>query len=76
MKCYLCGLQVQQQERHEGGEEVTCRDCGVYRISAAILRSLGPRQLNFAKMREDLHRQRQANAALVADVNSETAIWA
>ncbi|SEI43569.1 hypothetical protein SAMN03159495_0215 [Pseudomonas sp. NFR16] len=74
MKCYLCGLDA-QQDMSPMGKLVTCRDCGTYKISEIVLRELGSRKLNFSKMRDDLHRQRQYNATSVAEINSETAIW-
>ena len=76
MNCYLCGLESQKNERFERGELITCRDCGAYRISGAVLRELGPRLLNLERMRKDLHRQRQENATHLAEINTETAIWA
>lgn len=76
MNCYLCGIEAQQSEQIEDGELVTCRDCGVYRITRLVLKELGPRSLSFSKMRDDLHRQRQYNSTSVAEINTETAIWA
>ena len=76
MNCYVCGIEVQSMERSDDGEQVTCRDCGVYRISAAVLREAGSKPLSLVGMREDLHRQRQIDSKLVAQINSETAIWA
>jgi hypothetical protein len=76
MNCYLCRLEAQQSEPTDDGKLVTCRDCGVYRITKLALKELGPRALNLSKMREDLHRQRQYNATSVAEINTETVIWA
>ena len=76
MNCYLCGLESQKRHTTPDGERVVCRDCGEYDISSVVLRELKGRPLNFSKMRDDLHRQRQYNATAVAEINSETAIWA
>lgn len=76
MKCYLCGLEAQQSEEDQGGELVNCPDCGSYKISGLVLKELGARKFNYPKMRDDLHRQRQFNATSVAEINTETAIWA
>ncbi|RMW09898.1 hypothetical protein ALP03_00058 [Pseudomonas amygdali pv. tabaci] len=76
MNCYICGVEAEAAYPYDGGERVTCRDCGVYQITDAVLRELGPRQLSLVGMREDLHRQRQIDAKLVADINTETVIWA
>ncbi|WP_152632708.1 MULTISPECIES: hypothetical protein [Pseudomonas] len=75
MKCYLCGLEGQEAEPMSGGELVSCQDCGVYRISGLVLKELGAKQIDYLKMREDLHRQRQDNATSIAEINTETAIW-
>jgi len=75
MQCYLCGLDA-QNELSPMGELVTCRDCGTFKVSGIVLRKLRSRKLNFSKTRDDLHRQRQYNATTVAEINSETAIWA
>jgi hypothetical protein len=37
---------------------------------------LASRTFNYPKMRDDLHRQRQFNATSVAEINTQTAIWA
>jgi hypothetical protein len=76
MKCYLCGLEAQKADEPQGGELVDCSDCGIYRVSGLVLKELGAKRFNFAMMRDDLHRQRQFNATLVAEINTETAIWA
>ncbi|WP_434703007.1 hypothetical protein J3P85_19095 [Pseudomonas sp. Z1-12] len=75
MNCYLCGLEAQQSEEGQKGELVNCADCGTYTISGLVLKELGTRKLNYPKMRDDLHRQRQFNATSVAEINTETAIW-
>jgi len=76
MKCYLCGLEAQKTDEAHGSQLVDCADCGIYRVSGLVLKELGAKGFNFAKMRDDLHRQRQFNATLVAEINTETAIWA
>jgi ribosome-binding protein aMBF1 (putative translation factor) len=76
MNCYLCGLEAEQRETTQSGQVVVCRDCGEYMISDVVLRQLESRPLDFSKMRDDLHRQRQYNADSLAQINSETAIWA
>ena len=76
MNCYLCQTEAEQRESTQSGQVVVCRDCGDYLISDVVLRQLESRPLNFSKMRDDLHRQRQYNATSMAQVNSETAIWA
>ncbi|WP_300629913.1 hypothetical protein [Pseudomonas sp.] len=76
MNCYLCGLEAKQSEDGERGELVDCSDCGTYRISRLVLKELETKTFEFSKMRDDLHRQRQYNATLVAEINTETAIWA
>ncbi|MBV4455492.1 MULTISPECIES: hypothetical protein [Pseudomonas] len=78
MNCYLCGLQAQAQQSGEdqGTELVDCSDCGTYRISSSVLKMLASRTFNYPKMRDDLHRQRQFNATSVAEINTQTAIWA
>lgn len=76
MKCYLCGLEAQKTDEAQGGQLVDCSDCGIYRVSGLVLKELGAKRFNFTKMRDDLHRQRQFNATLVAEINTETAIWA
>ncbi|WP_426113480.1 hypothetical protein [Pseudomonas sp. DSP3-2-2] len=75
MNCYLCGLEA-QSEQYEGGELVDCSDCGTYRISGLVLKELRGKKFNYSEMRDDLHRQRQFNATSVAEINTETAIWA
>ncbi|EJL03545.1 hypothetical protein PflQ2_1762 [Pseudomonas fluorescens Q2-87] len=40
-----------------------------------MLKELGAKQIDYLKMREDLHRQRQDNATSIAEINTETAIW-
>jgi len=74
MKCYLCGTEA-RSEQAKGGELVTCDDCGIYQISGLVLKELGAKKFDYSKMRDDLHRQRQFNATLVAEINTETAIW-
>ncbi|MCF4997378.1 hypothetical protein GIW70_22275 [Pseudomonas syringae] len=76
MNCYLCGLKGQQSENYQDGELVSCSDCGTYKISNLVLKELKTRAFDFSKMRDDLHRQRQFNATSVAQINTETAIWA
>ncbi|WP_411380062.1 hypothetical protein [Pseudomonas sp. MPB26] len=76
MNCYLCGLQAKQSEEDQGSELVDCSDCGTYKISSIVLRELGSKTFNYPKMRDDLHRQRQFNATAVAEINTQTAIWA
>jgi hypothetical protein len=76
MNCYICGLEEQHSEAFDDGELVSCRDCGVYRITRLVLKELGPRALSLSKMPEELHRQRQCNATSVAEINTETVIWA
>lgn len=76
MNCYVCGQEAQQATHDQGGEVVTCADCGVYAISGLVLKELGTKKFNYPKMRDDLHRQRQFNATSVAEINTETAIWA
>ncbi|MCF7531982.1 hypothetical protein [Pseudomonas petrae] len=76
MNCYLCQAEADQREPTQGGQVVVCRDCGEYLISDVVLRQLPSKPLNFSKMREDLHRQRQSNATSRAQINSETAVWA
>lgn len=76
MKCYLCGLDAQKTDEAHGGQLVDCSDCGIYRVSGLVLKELGAKKFNFAMMRDDLHRQRQFNATSVAEINTETAIWA
>jgi len=76
MKCYLCALEAQKTDEAHGSQLVDCADCGIYRVSGLVLKELGAKGFNFAKMRDDLHRQRQFNATLVAEINTETAIWA
>lgn len=75
MNCYLCGTQARSKQ-DSGGELVTCSACGMYKISVLVLKELGAKKFNYSKMRDDLHRQRQFNATLVAEINTETAIWA
>ena len=75
MNCYLCGLQA-RSERDQDGELVDCSDCGTYRISSLVLKELRGKKFNYSEMRDDLHRQRQFNATSVAEINTETAIWA
>jgi len=74
MNCYLCGTEA-RAEQAQGGELVTCDDCGIYKISGLVLKELGAKKFNYSKMRDDLHRQRQFNSTLVAEINTETAIW-
>ncbi|MBD8598789.1 hypothetical protein [Pseudomonas sp. CFBP 8772] len=76
MNCYLCGIEAEQRESAQGGKVVICRDCGGYVISDVVLRQLASKPLNFSKMREDLHHQRQSNATSMAQINSDTAVWA
>jgi hypothetical protein len=76
MYCYLCGLEAQQYKQEQGGELVDCSDCGTYTISGLVLKELGAKKFNYPEMRDDLHRQRQFNATSVAEINTETAIWA
>jgi hypothetical protein len=76
MNCYLCGLEAQQSEQDQGGKLVVCSDCGTYKISGLVLKELGAKKFNYSEMRDDLHRQRQFNATSVAEINTETAIWA
>ncbi|TDV51150.1 hypothetical protein EC919_10622 [Pseudomonas graminis] len=76
MNCYLCAIEAQQRESTQGGKVVVCRDCGEYLISDVVIRQLPSKPLNFSRMREDLHRQRQSNATSMAQINSETAVWA
>ena len=75
MNCYLCGLEA-RSEQDGGGELVDCSDCGTYSISALVLKELRGKKFNYSEMRDDLHRQRQFNATSVAEINTETAIWA
>ncbi|MBV4484971.1 hypothetical protein HU727_005155 [Pseudomonas sp. SWRI153] len=75
MKCYLCGLDAQKTDEANGGQLIECSDCGTYRVSGLVLKELEVKAFNFPKMRDDLHRQRQFNATLVAEINTETAIW-
>jgi hypothetical protein len=75
MNCYLCGLEA-RLEQAEDGELVDCSDCGTYRISGLVLKALNVKKFNYSEMRDDLHRQRQFNATSVAEINTETAIWA
>lgn len=76
MNCYLCELEAEQRESTQGGQVVVCRDCGEYVISEVVLRQLASKPIKFSRMREDLHRQRQSNVASLAQINSETAVWA
>ncbi|WP_426160381.1 hypothetical protein [Pseudomonas sp. TSRC2-2] len=76
MKCYLCGLEAKVAEEAHGGELIDCSDCGIYRISGLVLKELTIKKINFTDMRDDLHRQRQFNSTEVAEINTETVIWA
>lgn len=76
MNCYLCEREAELRESTQSGQVMVCRDCGEYLISNVVLREIKSRPLNFSKMRDDLHRQRQYNATSLAQINSETAIWA
>ena len=76
MNCYLCDLEAEQRESTQSGQVVVCRDCGEYLISDVVLRQLASKPLDFSGMREDLQRQRQSNATSMAQINSETAVWA
>jgi DNA-directed RNA polymerase subunit RPC12/RpoP len=76
MKCYLCELQAQQSEADQGEKLIDCPDCGTYKISNLVLKELTSKKLDYPKMRDELHRQRQFNATSLAEINTETAIWA
>ncbi|MCL6701202.1 hypothetical protein [Pseudomonas sp. T1.Ur] len=76
MKCYLCGLEAKQSEADQSGELVDCGDCGTYKISSLVLKELATKKFDYPKMRDDLHRQRQFNATSVAEINTESVIWA
>lgn len=75
MKCYLCGLEVRATEEAHGGELIDCADCGIYRISGLVLKELENKNIDFAIMRDGLHRQRQVDSTDVAEINTETVIW-
>lgn len=75
MNCYVCGMGAKESGEGQGEHLVDCSDCGTYRISSLVLKELETKKLEFSKMRDDLHRQRQFNATSVAEVNTETAIW-
>ncbi|MBD1552272.1 hypothetical protein [Pseudomonas typographi] len=75
MKCYLCGMNAQPLSDSAAGQVVQCPDCGEYRVSQEVLRELNERQFDYLPMREALHRQRQTQASVLADINSLNAIW-
>ena len=75
MNCYVCGQPARQLGTDHDGEHIACPECGEYTISNAVRRELGERMIDAGRLREDLHRQRQSNATLVAHINSETVVW-
>lgn len=75
MNCYLCGMTARELGTQDQGEHLDCPDCGEYTISGVVRRELGTRRIDYALMREDMHRQRQANATSVAHIDSESVIW-
>lgn len=75
MNCYLCGMTVRDLDAHHNGEHLDCPDCGEYTISGVVRRELSAREIDYPRMREDMHRQRQANATSVAHIDSESVIW-
>lgn len=75
MNCYLCGQAARELGADQDGQHIACPDCGEYAISSIVRRELGKRSIDRGPMREDMHRQRQSNATLVAHINSETVIW-
>jgi predicted RNA-binding Zn-ribbon protein involved in translation (DUF1610 family) len=74
MQCFLCKLEAKGSESADS-VEVNCPDCGQYQISHLVIKQLATRQLEYSKMRDDLHRQRQFNNTLMAEINTQTAIW-
>lgn len=75
MNCYLCGEPAQQLSTDAAGEVLSCPLCGEYRLSQSVLRELGQRQFDYLPMREALHRQRQTQASVRADIDTLNAIW-
>lgn len=75
MNCYLCGLEAKELQSDGHGQHVDCPDCGDYVISNLVKRELGGRQIDYVRLRGDMHRQRQVNATSTAQINTETVIW-
>jgi len=75
INCYLCGTDAEVVRADEQGQQVSCVECGEYVISNIVVRELQHKSLDFPAMRDDLHRQRQYNATVIARIDSESAKW-
>lgn len=75
MECFICINKAEARESGGDYAEVSCLECGEYRVSGTVLRLLEKgRWLHTVGMQQWLEEQRR-NGATAPMINSDVVIW-